>query len=80
MDPRFHMGIPIWKLGLTHPHIEMVHHCFVRGLKSSGSPFLYGNHCMETGIDVSPFPHGDCLLPYGNSKLMDPRFHMGIPI
>jgi hypothetical protein len=35
---------------------------------------------METGIDVSSFPYMDCLLPYGNSRQMDPRFHMGSPI
>jgi hypothetical protein len=28
MDPSFHMGIPIWERGLTHPHIEMVNHRF----------------------------------------------------
>ena len=23
VNPRFHMGIPIWKRGLTHPHFHM---------------------------------------------------------
>jgi hypothetical protein len=28
MDPRYHMGIPIWERGVTYPHMEMVNHCF----------------------------------------------------
>jgi len=37
---------------------------------------------METGIDASSFPYGDCPLPYGygDSTQMDPRYQTGILI
>ena len=82
---RYHMGIrhkwiPVTIWGsqriLTHPHMEWL---TIWGLRISGSPFPYGDHLMETGIDVSLFPYGDCPLPYGDSTQMDPRYHMGIP-
>jgi hypothetical protein len=41
---------------------------------------LYGDHRTETGIEASPFPHGDYLLPYRDLKQVNPCFHMGIPI
>jgi hypothetical protein len=63
--------IPIWK------HLITVS---IWGLRSSGSLFPYGDHRMETSIDVSPFWYRDCPLPYGNFTLMDPCYHMGIPI
>ena len=44
------------------------------------SPFPYGDHRMETGIDTSPFPYGDYQLPYRDSKQVNPHFHMGIPL
>jgi len=35
---------------------------------------------METGMDASPFPYGDCPLPYGDLSQIDPHYHTGIPI
>ena len=56
MDPHYHLGIPIWKWGLTHPHMKTVNHRFhIWGLRSSGYPFPYGDHRMEMGIDTSPY-------------------------
>jgi len=50
------------------------------GLRISGFPFSYGDHRMESGIDASPFPYGDCPLPYRDSTQIDPPYHTGIPI
>jgi hypothetical protein len=38
MAPRFHRGIPIWKQGLTHPHMEMGYPCFHMGNQMKGLP------------------------------------------
>jgi hypothetical protein len=46
--------IPMWKWLIT---------VSIRGLKSSWSPFPYGDHRMETGIDASSFPYGDYPVP-----------------
>jgi hypothetical protein len=75
VDHRFHMGIqhkwipvtirgsrygngewhiPIWKWLIT---------VSIWGLKSSRSPFPYGDPHMETRIDASPFPYGDYTVP-----------------
>jgi hypothetical protein len=35
---------------------------------------------METGIEVSPIPYGDCPLQYRDLTQTDPRYHLGIPI
>jgi hypothetical protein len=46
--------IPIWKWLIT---------VSIGGLRSSGSPFPYGDHRMEMGIDASLFPYGDYPVP-----------------
>ncbi len=52
--------IPIWKRLIT---------IFKRGMKRYCYPFPYRNPGMETGIDASPFPYGECPVtnpfPYG---------------
>ncbi len=50
MDFCFHMGIPIWKRGLTHPCMEMVNHCFHTGIEKFRLP---------VSIWESPYGNGD---------------------
>ena len=81
MDPHYHTGIPIWERGLIYPHMEMINNHFHMGIENFWrSPFPYGEHRTETGIDASPFPYRDCPLPNGDSTEMDLRYHTGIPI
>jgi hypothetical protein len=48
--PHFHMRIPIWKWGLTHPHMEMGNLCFHMGnLKKQ----------LPVSIQGSPYGNGD---------------------
>ena len=58
----------------------MVNPVSIWGSRICGSLFPYGDRRMKTGIDASPFPYGDCPLPYGDLTQMDPRYHTGIPI
>ena len=49
MDPRFHMSIPIWKWGLTHPHMEKVNHCFHMGIEKFRLPVSMWGSPYENG-------------------------------
>jgi hypothetical protein len=50
MHPHFHTGIPIWKRGLTHPHIEMVNHRFY---------IVIEKFRLANSMWVSPYGNGD---------------------
>jgi hypothetical protein len=80
MAPHFHMGIPIWKRGLMHPHMEMGNACFHMGNQENDSLFPYRDLHMEMGIDTSQYGNGESLFPYDESKNTAPHFHMGILI
>jgi hypothetical protein len=54
MTPHFHTGIPIWKLGLTHHHMEM-----------GNARFHLGNNekRLPVSIQGSPYGNGDQHIP-----------------
>ena len=61
MDSCYHTGILIWERGLTYPHMEMVnHHFHIMGIEKFMIPVSIWDPRIETGIDASPFPYGDC--------------------
>ncbi len=59
MAPRFHMGILIWKWGLTFHHMEMETVRFHMGI-------TYRDPYMETENDTSPYGNGESSFPYGD--------------
>ncbi len=78
--PHFHMGIPIWKRGFPHPHMEMGNAHFHMRNHNKQLLFPYRYPHMETGIDASQYGNGECPFPYGESKKMTPPLHTEIPI
>ena len=56
--------------------MEMVNHCFHMGIENFWLPVSNGDHRMETGIDSSSFPYGDCPLPYGyqSKTIREPKY------
>jgi hypothetical protein len=63
--------ITIWKWGIL---------VSIWGIKKYGSQNSYGDPHMETGISTSPYANGECPFLHGESLLMTPCFHAGIPI
>ena len=63
MDPSYHMGIPIWKWGLTHPYVIMDNHRFHVGIEKFGLPVSIWESPYGNGDDGSPFPYGDYPVP-----------------
>ena len=94
-DHRFHMGIEkfmipvsIWgspygngdRPSLVNPHFHMGIPFSIWGAQLNRSPFPYGDHHMEMGIDRSPYGNRQAPFPYRERNDTAPRFYMGITI
>jgi hypothetical protein len=69
VDPRVHMGIPIWKRGALS---------FDSPYGNEDTPFLYGDVSVPVSICGSPYGNGEPfrLIPHMETGI--PHFHMGM--